>query len=196
MPARLVVLISGSGSNLQAILEAQASGELSGQVVAVYSNKSDAYGLVRAEMFGVPSIVFPIRAGEFREEYDARLAEDVGRQNPDYVILAGWMRLLSSVFLKQFPGKVINLHPALPGFFAGTHSIQRAYEAWTRAEIDHSGVMVHLVLDEGVDNGPVLATQKIYFQPGESMQEFETRVHTIEHTLLVQTIKYVIQGIV
>ncbi len=189
MSTRLVVLISGSGSNLQAILDACARNELPAAVVAVISNKADAYGLARAQNAGVAAIHFAKRAEEDRRDYDTRLAGEVARHQPDYVILAGWMRLLSNNFLSVFPNRVINLHPALPGTFPGTHAIERAYQAWQRGEIDHSGVMVHLVPDEGVDDGPVLGTQEIRFTPGESLEEFEARVHNVEHQLLVQTLK-------
>ena len=194
MTARLVVLISGNGSNLQAILDACESGELDAKVVSVISNKAVAYGLVRAKDVGVEAIYFAKHERETRQEYDARLAELVTSKQPDYVILAGWMRILSSFFLSCFPNKVINLHPALPGIFPGTHAIERAFEAYQRGEIDHSGVMIHLVPDEGVDNGPVLATQDIFFQNGESLDQFEARVHSVEHTLLVATLKKILSG--
>ena len=160
----------------------------------VISNKASAYGLTRAQNADVPAIHFPKHADESRRDYDARLADEVSRHQPDYVILAGWMRLLTSAFLDQFPNRVINLHPALPGTFPGTHAIERAYEAWQRGGIDRSGVMVHLVPDEGVDNGPVLATQEIFFQADESLEEFETRVHKVEHSLLVATLKTQIEN--
>jgi len=189
MFAKLVVLISGNGSNLQAILNACAENELPASIVAVISNKNDAYGLIRAKNADVPAIHFSKLSDESRQEYDTRLAEEVARFQPDYIILAGWMRLLTSAFLDCFPNRVINLHPALPGTFPGTHAIERAYEAWQRGEIDRSGVMVHLVPDEGVDDGPVLATQEILFQESESLEKFEARVHAVEHKLLVATIK-------
>lgn len=192
MPARLVVLISGNGSNLQAIINACAENELTANVVAVISNKAEAYGLTRAQKADVPAIHFPKRPDESRHEYDTRLAEEVARYQPDYIILAGWMRLLTSAFLDRFPNRVINLHPALPGTFPGTHAIERAYEAWQRGEIDRSGVMVHLVPDEGVDDGPVLATQEIFFQENESLDDFETQVHEVEHELLVNTLKNIL----
>ena len=189
MSARLVVLISGNGSNLQAILDACARNDLPATVIAVISNKAKAYGLTRARNAGVPAIHFPILPDESRRDYDARLAKEVVRYMPDYVILAGWMRLLTSNFLDCFPNRVINLHPALPGTFPGMHAIERAYEAWQHGEIDRTGVMVHLVPDEGVDDGPVLATREIHFQPGETLDNFEARVHAIEHELLVSTLK-------
>jgi len=194
---RLVILISGSGTNLQAILDACAgtggvTPPLPAAVVAVISNKPDAFGLTRAQSAGVPAIAFPKLDGESRRDYDSRLAAYVSTCQPDYIVLAGWMRILTSAFLDHFPNRVINLHPALPGTFPGTHAIERAYEAWQKGEIDHSGVMVHLVPDEGVDDGPVLATQEIFFQPGESLEQFEQRVHDVEHTLLVETLKTVL----
>ncbi len=163
-------------------------------VVAVISNKPDAYGLTRAKNAGVDAIYFPKANGEPRRDYDSRLADYVTSRQPDYIVLAGWMRLLTSNFLSHYPNKVINLHPALPGTFPGTHAIERAYAAWQRGEIDHSGVMIHLVPDEGVDNGPVLATEEIFFQSGETLEQFEARVHGVEHRLLVETLKKVISG--
>jgi phosphoribosylglycinamide formyltransferase 1 len=193
MTVRLVVLISGNGSNLQAILDACASNELPATVVLVISNKADAYGLVRAKNMGVEAIHFPKQENESRRDYDARLADYVSTCLPDYVILAGWMRILSSSFLASFPNRVINLHPALPGVFPGIHAIERAFEAYQRGEIKHTGVMVHLVPDEGVDNGPVLDQQEIHFQPDESLERFEARVHEVEHKLLVNTLKKIFQ---
>lgn len=192
-PSRLVVLISGNGSNLQAILDACDSGELNAKVVSVISNKANAYGLVRARNAGVEALCFPKQENESRQEYDARLAACVSNCLPDYVILAGWMRILSSFFLSSFPNRVINLHPALPGMFPGLHAIERAYEAYQRGDIKHTGVMVHLVPDEGVDNGPLLGQQEIYFQSDESFERFEARVHELEHELLVDTLKSILQ---
>jgi len=195
MTARLVVLISGNGSNLQAILDTCSSGELPASVVAVISNKADAYGLTRAKNARIESIYFPKQENESRREYNERLAIEVNSKQVTYIILAGWMRILTSAFLDHFPNRVINLHPALPNAFPGTHAIERAFEAYQRGEIKHTGVMVHLVPDEGVDNGPVLGQQVIYFQPDESLQQFEVRVHEVEHKLLVSTLKNVLEEI-
>ena len=192
-PSRLVVLISGNGSNLQAILDACKSGELNAQVVSVVSNKADAYGLTRAKKVGVDTIHFPKLENESRQEYDARLADYVSTCLPDYVILAGWMRILSSSFLSSFPNRVVNLHPALPSTFPGTHAIERAFEAYQRGEIDHTGIMVHLVPDEGVDNGPVLATEIVPINKDDTLEILEARVHETEHTLLVKTIKTLLE---
>ena len=199
MSAKLVVLVSGNGSNLQAILDACAgtggvTPPLPAAVVAVLSNKPDAYGLARAAQAKVPTMVLAKAPDIDRRAYDGLLAGYVASFRPDYVVLAGWMRILTSDFLNRFPNRVINLHPALPGTFPGTHAIERAYEAWQKGAIDRSGVMVHLVPDEGVDDGPVLATQEIFFEPGESLEAFEQRVHSVEHVLLVETLKKVVSN--
>jgi formyltetrahydrofolate-dependent phosphoribosylglycinamide formyltransferase len=194
MSARLVVLISGSGTNLQAILDACASGRLDASVVSVLSNKAEACGLERARLAGVEAIHFPVGAGEARTDYDARLAALVRSRQPDYVILAGWMRLLTGAFLGCFPGRVVNLHPALPGTFPGTHAIQRAFEAFQKGELEHTGVMVHLVPDEGVDNGPVLATRQVPIHEEDTLASLEERLHAVEHELLVEVISGLISG--
>ena len=187
--ARLVVLISGSGTNLQAILDACANGTLPAQVAAVVSNRGDAYGLQRAAAVGVPTLVLARQPGQDRCAYDTALAETVAAYAPDWIVLAGWMRILTMAFLGRFPGRVINLHPALPDAFPGVHAIERAFAAHGRGEIDRTGVMVHLVPDEGVDDGPVLASAEVAFTPGESLEEFTAHVHQVEHWLLVDTLR-------
>jgi phosphoribosylglycinamide formyltransferase-1 len=193
MTSRLVVLISGNGSNLQAILDACKSGELPASVVSVISNKADAYGLVRAKNAGMEAIHFSKLEHETRNDYDARLANLVATKQPDYIILAGWMRILSSAFLSAFPNRVVNLHPALPDTFPGTHAIERAYQAFQHGDIQHTGAMVHLVPDEGVDNGPVLATEIVPIHPNDTLESLEARVHKTEHILLVSTLKNLLQ---
>src|SRR5512138_2311327 len=178
-PARLVVLISGSGSNLQAILDACASGELNAQVVAVISNKREAYGLERAKRASVPAIVKPKPQEVDRRTYDAELAELVASYQPHWVVLAGWMRVLSSAFLDRFPSRVVNLHPALPGAFPGTHAIDRAYAAYRAGEIEQTGVMVHLVPDEGVDDGPVLVQEIVSIHADDTPESLEARIHAV-----------------
>jgi len=178
---------------LQAILDACKSGELNAEVVSVISNKANAYGLVRAKRADIEAIHFPKLENESRSDYDARLAVYVSTCLPDYVVLAGWMRILTSSFLNQFPNRVVNLHPALPDTFPGTHAIEHAFEAYQRGEIQQTGVMVHLVPDEGVDNGPVLATEIVPIYKDDTLQALETRVHEIEHVLLVNTLKKILE---
>ena len=184
-PARLVVMASGNGSNLGAIFEACADGRLAADVVAVVSNNADAFALQRARDADVETVVAP-HAGRDRAEYDNELAYTVSSFGPDLVVLAGWMRLLTTFFLSHHT--TINLHPAKPGTFPGTHAIERAFEAWHEGRIDHGGVMVHYVPDEGVDNGPVIASEEVPFLPGDTLASYEARVHAVEHDLLVDAI--------
>ncbi len=192
---RLVILISGYGSNLQAILDACRRGELPAQVVAVISNKADAFGLQRAIDAGVPAIPLPFcRDLHFdRAGYDEVLAEVIEQYQPDLIICAGWMRILSPTFVRRFAGKIINLHPALPGAFPGTRSIEAAYRAFQRGEIQRTGVMVHYV-DEGVDTGPVIATREVPISPTDTLKDLEERVHAAERELLVAAIREVIKN--
>jgi formyltetrahydrofolate-dependent phosphoribosylglycinamide formyltransferase len=189
---RLVILISGSGSNLQAILDGVADGRITAVPSLVVSNRKDAYGLVRAEQAGVPTAYFPFKpyreAGKAREQYDADLAEVIRPYQPDLIILAGWMHILSAAFLDHFPNRVINLHPALPGQFAGTHAIQRAYEAYQRGEIAHTGCMVHFTIPE-VDAGPVIAQAEVPILPTDSLADLEARMHQAEHEVLVTAVR-------
>ena len=185
---RLAVLASGSGSNLQAILDASLAGQLDADVVCVVTNRPEAYALTRAEAVAVATAVVEPVEGEARADYDARLADTVGAFEPDVVVLAGWMRLLSMNFLSRFPDRVINLHPALPGELAGTHAIERAWAQAMAGERTNSGVMVHLVPDEGVDDGPVLGIRTVPIDRSGTMEAFATSVHAAEHELLVETL--------
>ena len=186
--ARLVVLASGSGTNLQAVLDACADDRLGADVVAVVSDRVDAFALDRADRAGVPSVRVRVHDGEARSDYDARMADVVAGFAPDYVILAGWMRILTMSFVGWFPDRVINLHPALPGELPGTKSIERAWEQGCAGERDHSGVMVHLVPDEGVDDGPVLGTCSVPLDAKGTLADFEKRMHAAEHALLVEVL--------
>lgn len=188
MASRLVVFISGSGTNLQALIEAVEAGELAAEIVLVVSNRLQAYGLTRAESAGIPTLYFPLKpykdAGLDRVRYDADLAEQIRAYQPDLIVLAGWMHVLSPAFLDQFSNRVINLHPALPGQFVGVEAIERAYAAYQRGEISESGCMVHYVIPE-VDAGPVLATAVVPIHPSDSLDDFAARMHAAEHRLIV-----------
>lgn len=192
---RLAVLISGNGSNLQAIIDACAAAALPAEIALVVSNRCSALGLTRAERAGIPARCFPWKpyrdAGRPRAGYDADLAALVAGCAPDLVVLAGWMHVLGPAFLDRFPGRVLNLHPALPGAFAGTDAIARAFEAFGRGEIGHTGVMVHWVVPE-VDAGPIVATAQVPIYPGEALADLEARVHRTEHRLLVDAIRTVL----
>lgn len=198
MSHRLAVFISGSGSNLQATLDAAASKRLAVEVALVVSNRKDAFGLTRAQKAGVPTLYFPFKpyreAGQSREQYDADLAERVRAYKPDLIVLAGWMHVLSPAFLDHFPNRVINLHPALPGTFAGVGGIEWAFEAYQRGEIEHGGCMVHYVVPK-VDAGPVIAQAVVPIFPTDTLDTYEERVHVTEHEVIIEAIEKACQGL-
>ena len=185
---RLVILASGNGTNLQAILDACADGRLPADVAAVVSNKAGSGALQRAADAGVPYVHVAPHTGEARADYDARLADIVSGFDPDWVILAGWMRILSMSFLGWFPGMVVNLHPALPGELPGVDAIERAWHEAQSGRRNRTGVMIHLVPDEGIDDGPVLATATVSIHPSDTLESLTNRVHAVEHRLLVETL--------
>jgi len=194
---KLVVFISGSGSNLQTILDATAEGRLDAEVVLVVSNRKKAYGLTRAENAGVPTLYFPLKpyreAGQSREEYDAALAERVSKYQPDLIVLAGWMHVLSPAFLDHFPNRVINLHPALPDTFVGVGGIAWAFAAFQKGEIEHGGCMVHYVIP-AVDRGTVIAQAPVPILPDDTLETYGERVHATEHKLIVEATQQVLRS--
>lgn len=199
---RVVVLISGSGSNLQALIDASAEKELDGDIVLVVSNRHRAVGLTRAQTAGIETAYFPLKPYRvaadgappaiYRAHYDADLAALVAGYEPDVVVLAGWMHILSPAFLDRFPRKVINLHPALPGQFAGTHAIERTYEAFQRGEVDAGGCMVHFAIPE-VDAGQVIASEVVPLDSADTLDSFAARIHAAEHRIIVQATQAVLR---
>jgi formyltetrahydrofolate-dependent phosphoribosylglycinamide formyltransferase len=185
---RIVVMVSGGGTNLQALIDAVESGALPAQIALVVSNRRDAYALQRAEQHGIPSLYFPLKpytnAGRPRSDYDADLATQIVKSEPDLIVLAGWMHVLSPAFLERFPRQIINLHPALPGEFPGADAIDRAFAAFRAREINVSGCMVHYVIPE-VDAGEVIASAAVPFLKGDTLDSYSERLHAAEHQLLV-----------
>jgi len=196
---RLVVLASGFGSNLQAIIDACESGDLDAEVAGVVCDRKKAYSFERAEKAGIPSRYHPWKpykdGGKDRREFDADLVNIVTEFEPTLVILAGWMRVLTSAFLDHFPMQVVNLHPALPGTFAGTHAIERAWADFQAGMITETGVMVHYVPDEGVDVGPVISQEVVSISTDDTLESLEERIHKVEHRLLVQAIQQALDSI-
>ncbi|ORX40927.1 formyl transferase [Kockovaella imperatae] len=180
------------GSNLQALLDASGTPRLpNAQVTFVLSSRSNAYGLTRAQNQSIPTSVCALKTylnrhpGATREDYDAEVARLVVESKPDLVVLAGWMHILSDRFLDIVNVPCINLHPALPGAFDGAQAIERAYEAFKRGDIHHTGVMVHRVIKE-VDRGEPLVVRQVDIGPGDSLEDLETRIHKVEHEIIVE----------
>lgn len=197
MTWRLAVFISGGGTNLQALIDAIALRTLNAEIVLVVSNRKSAFGLKRAEAVKIPTLYFPLKpyidAGRSRADYDADLAAQIAPYQPDLLVLAGWMHIFSSTFLDQFPRRVINLHPALPGQFAGVNAVERAYQAWKNGEIGESGCMVHYVIPE-VDAGDMIAHEVVPFEASDTLETYAARLHQAEHHLMVKAVKKALES--
>jgi len=187
-PGRIGVLISGRGSNLQALLDAAAAQELSGQVVVVVSNLADAAGLERARRAQVPAIVQDHR-GRPREEHDRSLLEHLRAHDVNLVCLAGYMRLLSPVLIRAYPGRVMNVHPSLLPAFPGLDAQRQAWEHGVKV----SGATVHLV-DEGLDTGPIVLQEAVPVLPGDTPQSLAARILEAEHRIYPQAVRLVLSG--
>jgi len=175
-----VVLISGNGSNLQAIIDAGFASDIR----AVISNKADAYGLVRAQAANIPTAILSHKDFGSRELYDAALAKLISNYNPQLIILAGFMRILSHAFVKQFAGKIINIHPSLLPKYPGLNTHARVLSA----KDSHHGVSVHFVT-EALDGGPLIAQTSLNISPQDTVHTLQERVHTLEHKIYPQVLK-------
>jgi phosphoribosylglycinamide formyltransferase-1 len=186
---RLGVLVSGEGSNLQAILD-RVHGQDGIEIVAVGSNRPDARGLDRARSAGVETAVFPRDEYADRPARDAAMADWIDSRGVDLVVLAGYMELLSPEFTRRYSGRLINVHPSLLPAFTGLHAIQQAVDYGVRV----MGVTVHFV-DEGVDTGPIIAQEAFQVDPyALGLDAIEARVHAVEHELLPRAIRLIASG--
>ncbi len=186
---RIVVLASGSGTNLQAILDRLHRGDEGIEVVGVASDKPDAMALERARKAGVETAVFPSAEYEDRGARDAALGDWVEERAADLVVLAGYMQLLSPEFVGRFRNRMINVHPALLPAFPGIDAVQQAIDHGSKI----TGVTVHFV-DEGVDSGPIILQRPVPIAPSRDWDETEKVIHATEHALLPETIRLIAAG--
>lgn len=189
MSDRLAVLASGRGSNLQAILDAIRAGRLAARVVLVLSDRSDAYALERARQAGVPTAVVPRKGFDSRETHDAAIADRLEQAGVDWVVLAGYMRLLSAGFVARFRDRIVNIHPALLPAFPGTHAQADAVAYGVKV----SGCTVHLV-DEGLDSGPILAQRVVPVEPDDTEDSLAERILREEHRLYPEVLGWLVAG--
>jgi phosphoribosylglycinamide formyltransferase-1 len=187
-PLSVVVLASGTGTNLQAILNTFGEGS-DVEIVGVASNNPDAQALRRAQDAGVPTEVFPRSEYSSREERDEALALWIDKRGAELIVLAGYLEILSSGFVNRFRARIINVHPSLLPKFPGLRSIEMAFDAGARK----SGVTIHIV-DEGVDTGPKIAQRTVRLHRHEGLEEFERRIHEVEHELLPNVIARLASG--
>lgn len=187
--ARLAILLSGRGSNMRALVEAAQTGILKdlAEVAVVFSNKPDAYGLELAASLGCPTAALPSQ-GRQRREFDAEVAQLLHQYQPDFVVLAGYMRILSPAFIQPFAGRILNIHPADTRQHQGLHAYEWAFEN----HMPETKITVHLV-DEGLDTGPILAQQTVDLRGAATLQDVELRGLDVEHQLYAQTLADLIQ---
>ena len=185
----LVVLVSGNGSNLQAIIDACKAQRINGEIVAVISNKPNVYALKRAESTNIPAIVVEANKLTSREAYDQILLSEILKYSPDLVILAGFMRILSAEFVQGFQGKMLNIHPSLLPKYKGLHTHQRAIDAGD----DEHGASVHFVTAE-LDDGPVILQSRVPIFAEDDSDELASRVLEQERQMYPLVISWFCQG--
>jgi phosphoribosylglycinamide formyltransferase-1 len=186
---RIAILISGSGTNLQAFIDRAAAGELEAEIALVLANRPDAYGLERARQAGIPTVV--IRHGDFesREAFDRAVAERLDEAGVELVVLAGFMRILSPWFVDRYRGRLLNIHPALLPRFPGLDTHQRVLEAGD----EHHGSTVHFVTEE-LDAGPCILQGRLPVSPSTSADELMARVQQVEHRIYPRAVNWVATG--
>ncbi|NBI31550.1 phosphoribosylglycinamide formyltransferase [Enterorhabdus sp. P55] len=185
---KIGVLLSGNGTNLQAIIDAAAAG-LPVDIVAAVSSRPDAYGIERAQAAGIPVTVLNRDAYADPEAADALIARTLHAAGAEYVVMAGYMRKLTPVMLDAFPDRVLNLHPALLPSFKGAHAIADAYAAGVKV----TGVTVHLA-NEDYDKGPIVAQEPVRVEEGWSLDDLEAAIHEVEHRLYPEVLRIIAEG--
>jgi len=183
--SNIVVLISGGGTNLQAIIDACKAADYPGNIVGVISNKADAYGLTRAANADIAHCVLSHKGFDSREIYDQALIKQIDLYQADVVVLAGFMRILTPEFVQHYQGKLINIHPSLLPKYQGLHTHQRAIDAGDK---EH-GVSVHYVTEE-LDGGPVILQAKVPVFEGDTADDLALRVHEQEHRIYPLVVKW------
>lgn len=185
----VVVLLSGTGSNLQALIDSTRTGDSLVRIAAVISNRSDAYGLQRAQEAGIETRSLDHKAFEGREAFDSALVELIDALNPKLVVLAGFMRILSADFVRHYEGRLLNIHPSLLPKYKGMHTHQRALDA---GDSEH-GCSVHFVTEE-LDGGPLVVQAVVPVESDDSAQTLAQRVHTQEHRIYPLAVRWFAEG--
>ena len=186
---RLAIFVSGSGTNMENILRHIQEGKIQAEASLVVSDNPGAYALERAEKFGVESVVVDRKKFDSKENFEAEIQRRLAGKKIDYIVLAGFMRILSPSFVKAYRGRILNIHPALLPDFPGAHAIRDAWEAKVRK----TGVTVHFV-DEGVDTGPVILQREVPVTADDTLESLEKEIHAVEYEIYPEAINLVLQG--
>ena len=185
---RIVILISGRGSNMQAIVRGSAEQRWDAQVVAVFANRSNAAGLAYAQEHGIATAVVDHTLHEARDAFDAELARTIDTFTPDLLLLAGFMRILGAAFVQRYAGRMLNVHPSLLPAFTGLHTHQRALDAGCKAV----GATVHFVTPE-LDHGPIVIQSVVPVRPGDAVAALQARVLATEHIIYPLAVRWFIE---
>lgn len=186
---RVGVLASGSGTNFQALHDACATGYADAEIVCVVTNKADAGVLLRAGAAGVEGVFVDPKAASSREGYDGLLLEELERRKVELVCGAGYLRILSAVFIASFPGRALNIHPSLLPSFPGLHAVEQAWEAGVKV----TGVTVH-VMSEDLDAGPIVCQRAVEVTPADTLETLERKVHLTEYALYPKALRLFAEG--
>ncbi len=186
---RIGVLISGSGTNLQEIIDRTLAGTLDAEIVTVISNKPDVKGLQRAADAGIRHVVIMPENYNLVANFNQAIARELSHSNAEYVILAGYMKLVGREVLEAYPNKVVNLHPAILPSFPGAHGIQEAFDYGVKV----SGITVHFA-NEVFDEGPIIAQQEVQIAEDDTVETFEAKIHAAEYQLLPAVIQMIAEG--
>lgn len=188
-PLKIGVLISGSGSNLQALIDAIQAGNLNAQINIVISSKPNAYGLQRAQKAGIQTLSLNPSVYANPRVANSLIAEELQKSGAEYVIMAGYMRKVTEEILNAYPDRVVNLHPALLPSFVGAHAIKDAFESGVKV----TGVTVHFANEE-YDRGPIIAQRAVRIEEEDTLETLEERIHEVEHVLLPEVVQLIAEG--
>ena len=186
---KLAFLVSGSGTNMENLIQRIQKGEIPAEPAIVISNKSGVKALEKAVALGVKTVVIDHKAYQDRAAFDKALSECLEKHKIDIIVLAGFMRVLTPDFVRKYYGRLINIHPALLPAFPGAHAIKDAWDA----KVKETGVTVHFV-DSGVDTGPVILQRKISVLPNDTLETLEARIHSLEYEIYPQALNLVLSG--
>lgn len=178
MMKKIAVFASGNGSNFQAIIDAATEGKLPAQIELLICDKPGAFAIERAKKAGVDTFVFSAKDYESKEAYEAKILEELSKRDIEFIVLAGYMRLIGSTLLEAFEGRIVNIHPSLLPSFPGKDAIGQAFAA----NVKVSGVTIHYV-DAGMDTGPIIAQQAINISDNETIESLQEKIHQVEHQL-------------
>lgn len=190
---RLAIFVSGNGTNMQNILEKIRDGKIQAEASLVVSDNPQAYALKRAEKFGVECVVVDRKKYESKEKFEQGIRNLADQRKIDYIVLAGFMRILSSSFVKAYSGRILNIHPSFLPNFPGAHALRDAFESREKLLQSGTGVTVHFVTEE-VDGGPIIKQEKVSIYRDDTLETLEKRVHETEYKLYPEAINLVLNS--